>query len=126
MSISMGNPYGMSVGAYNMMTGGIESETAKSSLDVKAAKLEASLKGDLSKASDEELMEVCKSFESYLVEQVIKNTKSVLAPSEEDDNPYLSLFGDRLYESYAQQITERGEIGLAQQLYEAMKRDYKI
>ncbi len=119
MSISSLNPY-------SMMTGGIENETGKNSLDVKAAKLEATLSGDLSKATDDELMEVCKSFESYLIEQVIKNTKTALAPSEEDDNPYLELFGDKLYESYAEQITENGEIGLARQLYEAMKRDYKI
>ena len=31
---------------------------------------------------------------------------------------------DKLYKEYADQITEHGELGLAQKLYEAMKRDF--
>jgi len=78
----------------------------------------------LENASDEELMEVCKSFESYLLEKVLEKTKKTLTESEEEDSPYMTMFKDKLYGEYADQITENGELGLAQQLFEAMKRDF--
>ena len=78
----------------------------------------------LKNASDEELMEVCKSFESYLLEKVLEKTKKTLTDSEEEDSPYMNMFGDKLYQEYANQITEHGDLGLAQQLFEAMKRDF--
>lgn len=75
-------------------------------------------------ATDEELMDACKSFESYLVEQVFKNMeKTVMKSDEEEENDYLTQFNDILYEKYAEQVTERGELGIAQMLYESMKRN---
>lgn len=120
MSISIGNelnPFGSQYQA---------KATAKSS-ETQAEELKGRLtSANLSDSSDEELMNVCKSFESYLVEQVLTKTKKTLAASEEDENTYMKMFGDKLYQSYAEQITENGEIGLAQQLFEAMKRDIGI
>lgn len=110
--------------SYQSMLETFRKQGASSSTEAKAASLESKLSGDLAKATDDELMEVCKSFESYLVEQVLKSTKKALAPSEEDDNAYLSLFSDQLYGEYAKQITENGELSLARQLYEAMKKDF--
>lgn len=112
--------------AYQNMLNTYQTKADKSSSDAKAAALEQKLSGDLSNASEQELMDVCKSFESYLVEQVLKQAKETLAPSEEDENEYISMFSDNLYEAYAEQITENGEIGLAQQLFEAMKKDYNL
>lgn len=89
----------------------------------KTAQLENSLAKDIKTATDEELMESCKNFETYMIEQVIKQTKDALAKSEEDENEYMSYFGDMLYQSYAKDITESGQLGIAKQLYEAMKRD---
>ena len=66
----------------------------------RADSLEKSLKGDLSNASDEELMNVCKSFEAYLLEQVLTDVKEAIVPKQEKENPYLSMFGDKLYEEY--------------------------
>ncbi len=77
-----------------------------------------------SSATDEELMEACKSFESYMLEQVFKSMKSTVSKSEEEENnPYLSQFGDMLYEEYAKSATENQSYGLAQMLFEAMKRN---
>ena len=118
MSISIGNS------GYDSFISTLNIDNAKSKAS-EAASLESKLsKGNLKDASDEELMEVCKSFESYLVEKVLEKTKKSLANSEEDDSPYMNMFGDRLYQEYANQITEHGELGLAQQLFEAMKRDF--
>ncbi|MDD4111474.1 MAG: rod-binding protein [Herbinix sp.] len=72
--------------------------------------------------TDEELMEVCKSFETYLLEQVMKGMEKTI-PSEDKKNPYLENFGDMLYQEYAKSATENQELGLAQMLYESMKRN---
>ena len=119
MSISIGNS------GYDSFISTLNIDNAKSKAS-EAASLESKLsKGNLKDASDEELMEVCKTFESYLLEKILEKTKKTLTDSEEEENsPYMNMFGDRLYQEYADQITEYGELGLAQQLFEAMKRDF--
>ena len=87
---------------------------------VKTDQLQEKLKNN--SASDEELMEVCKSFESYLLEQVMKEMKKSVH-SDMDKNDYLEQFGDMLYEEYAKKATENEGLGLAQMLFEAMKRN---
>ncbi len=93
---------------------GLSKETAKTD------QLQEKLKNN--SASDEELMEVCKSFESYLLEQVMKEMKKSVH-SDMDKNDYLEQFGDMLYEEYAKKATENEGLGLAQMLFEAMKRN---
>lgn len=115
MSFSIQSDYGF----YNAAA-----QTASTS---KSSKLENqlsnTLSSDLKNASDEELMDACKSFESYMVQQVMKQVKNAVAKSDEDEGEYVSYFGDMLYEKYAADIVESGELGIAQQLYEAMKRN---
>lgn len=72
--------------------------------------------------TDEELMEVCKGFEAYLLEQVMKGMEKTI-PTEEKKNQYLDYFGDMLYQEYAKSATETQGLGLAQMLYESMKRN---
>ncbi len=92
--------------------------------DTKATKLQNKLSGiNNDSATDEELMEVCKEFEAYLVEQVFDRMKDAMTDSEEEESDYLSYFGDMMYQEYANTIAENGELGLAQQLYESMKRN---
>lgn len=88
-----------------------------------ASELETKLASNLEGATDEQMMDACKSFESYLVQQVMKQVKNSVAKSEEDEGEYMAYFGDMLYEKYAEDITESGELGIAQQLYESMKRN---
>ncbi len=77
-----------------------------------------------SSASDEELMEACKSFESYLLEQVFKGMeKTVMKDEDEKENDYLAQFGDMLYEKYAEDTAENQSVGIAQMLYDSMKRN---
>lgn len=94
-------------------------ENAKGS--AKANNLQKKLDNINSEAEDEQLMEACKSFEAYLVERMISAMEKTVPKNEENKNDYKSYFGDMLYQEYAQQITESGELGIAQQLYEAMK-----
>lgn len=96
-----------------------------SSLLSDSAKAE-NIKAALNKidATDEELMEACKSFESYLLEQVFKGMeKTVLKDEEEKENDYLVHFSDKLYEEYAREASKGPGIGLAQMLYDAMNKN---
>ena len=102
---------------------------------------------DFSKASDDELMEVCKDFESYFVEQMLKSmAKMSSVDGSNSDNIYASLFGvtedsdsgmntlssyfgDELMSSMADRVVENQSgkgLGIAQTLYEQMKRNYSV
>jgi len=106
LSIGSSTPYNL--------TPGMVSST------VSADDLETKLKSGTS--TDKELMDVCKSFESYMLEQVYKNMKKTV-PQDEDQGPYVEQFGDMLYEQYAKDTTENQSIGIAQMLYDSMKRN---
>lgn len=91
---------------------------------VKSEKLSSSLSNiEKGAATDEELMQACKEFETYLVEQVIKNTRSAMLNDEDSQGDYMKMFGDRLNQSYAEMITDTADLGIAQMLYESMKRN---
>ena len=102
---------------------------------------------DFSKATDDELMEVCKEFESYFVEQMLKSmAKMSSVDGSNSDNIYASLFGvtedsdsgmntlssyfgDELMSSMADKVVENQSgkgLGIAQTLYEQMKRNYSV
>lgn len=103
---------------------------------------------DLSSATDDELMSVCKDFESYFVEQMLKSMEKMSKiDSDDDDNSSLfssmagitgtsdsgmstlsSYFGGEMLSQLADSITESNGgkgLGLAQTLYEKMKRNYQ-
>ena len=106
---------------------------------------------DFSKASDDELMSVCKDFESYFVEQMLKSMeKMAKIDAYDDDNSSTSLFnsmasiggesdsamstlgsyfGDEMIKNYAELFTETNSgngLGIAQTLYQQMKRNYSV
>lgn len=89
----------------------------------KAKNIQSSLE-NLDHSSDEELMEVCKSFESYFLEQVFKSMEKTIMKDEDSstDSGYSSYFKDMLTQEYASNATEIGGYGIAQMLYESMKR----
>lgn len=78
---------------------------------------------DSSKATDDEMMNACKEFEAYMVEQVYKSMEKTIIKAEEDENEYETYFGDMRIQQYAQSVVDQGGIGLARQLYDAMKRN---
>jgi len=94
--------------------------------DRTASKISGLNTKDLKGSTDEELMDVCKQFESYFLEQVFKEMKKTVPQNEEMSNSSQSLqdyFGDELIKEYAAQSTDRQSLGLAQMLYEQMKRN---
>jgi flagellar protein FlgJ len=95
------------------------------------SQLEDSLKNtDYSTATEEELMDACKEFEAYFVEQVFKEVEKTIPKNEEDEDSYASqitdYFKDELIQEYSEQVSDSGSLGLAEQLYEQMKRNYGL
>lgn len=88
-------------------------------------KLEGALSNkDIKDSSDEELMDVCKDFESYFVQKVFEEMKKTVHSSD-DENSYMQYLGNIYTEGIADEVTKSGGIGLAKQLYESMKRNLK-
>ena len=94
-----------------------------------ASKISSLSSKDYSGASDEEMMSACKEFEEYLVEMVMKEvTKTVdIFGDGEESNGTLStqedLLKDQMVREMATKVTDTGDLGIAQKLYESMKRN---
>lgn len=95
-----------------------------------ASKLEETLNSDLSKATEEELMDVCKDFEAYFIEQMFKAMQKMVPESEENvsssTKQLKDYYKEQMTQSYAEQASESGGLGIAQILYEQMKRNYGL
>lgn len=92
-------------------------------------KLEGALKSDLENATDQELMDVCKEFEAYFTEQVFKAMDKMVPESEStsaSNSQLKDYFKGELIKEYAQASTEKNSLGIAQMLYEQMKRNYEV
>lgn len=99
-----------------------------SSAGQSASKLESQLETDYSKATDDELMDVCKQFESYFLEQVFKQMWKTVSQSEESGSnaTMMEYYRDQMFQKLASDSTEQNSLGLAQTLYEQMKRNYDL
>ena len=87
------------------------------------------LKTDYSKATDEELMNACKQFEAYFLEQVFKGMQKTVPEYQFSSSATSSLvdyYKDNMIQELAKQSTETNSIGLAQTMYEQMKRNYSM
>lgn len=94
-------------------------------------KLKQTIDGtDYSQASDDELLDACKQFESYFLEQVFKEMqKTVDVFKSEDSDPndnLVDFFRDNAIQELAATSTEVQGLGLAQMLFEQMKRNYNL
>ena len=92
--------------------------------------LENTLSNVTSEASDEELMDACKEFEAYFIEQIYKGMEKTIMRAEDESgtaSQYRDYFGDMQIQAYAKAATEQGDgVGLAKQLFEQMKRNYGL
>ncbi len=76
--------------------------------------------------TDDEMLDACKEFETYLWEQVIKSMKkSAEVFSDGNEDQTVSYFMDSAITETARQMTEQtmGSNSLAMQMYEQMKRN---
>lgn len=84
---------------------------------------------DYANATDEELMGACKQFEEYFVEMTLKEvfkTVDLFGMNESTSNAMSTskdLMKDSMVQTFAEKITEQSNLGLAEQLYESMRRN---
>lgn len=91
----------------------------------KVKKLSDDIKKVGENSTDEELMTACKSFEAYLLEQVLVKMEKMahIDEEKEKDNEYVSMFKDNFMKDMAVMMTEHTDLGIAKMLYESMKRN---
>lgn len=113
----------MEIGSINSAFVNTVSDNAKAASNDLTKKLDK----DMSGATDQELMDVCKEFEAYFIEQVFKNMKKSMIPQTESmsgaDATLKDFYEDKLMSEYAAGAAKQSENGLAQMLYEQMKRN---
>ncbi len=94
-----------------------------------ASKLESKLEGDFTKSTDAEMLDACKQFEAYFVEQMFKSMMATV-PKNEDSSSYatnmMDYYTDEMTKKLAEDTAEGNSLGLAQTLYEQMKRNYDL
>lgn len=95
----------------------------------KTDSLQSSALGLSSNSTEEELMEVLKDFESYFIEQMIKQMKETFTDEDEESSmasQYTDTFMDYAIEEVADLMLEEVGGSMTQQLFEQMKRNYNI
>ena len=84
--------------------------------------------------TEEDLMKACKEFEAYFVEQIFKGMEKTVMKADDESSTtsmYTDYFGDMRTQEYAKAAAKQSNgtgtgIGLANQLYEQMKRNYGL
>ncbi|MBE5964866.1 MAG: rod-binding protein [Lachnospiraceae bacterium] len=94
-------------------------------------KLDNTLSKDYTNSSDEELMEVAKEFEAYFLEQMFKSMQKMVPESEYTSSTTKTMteyYQEQLLSEYANNATETSDegVGIAQLIYEQMKRNYNL
>ena len=106
---------------------GVSNATTNSST-AKTDSLKNSVNGLSSNSSDEEMLEVLKDFESYFIEQMIKQMKETFTDDDESSvaSQYTDTFMDYAIEEIADKLLDEVGGSMTQQLFEQMKRNYSI
>ncbi len=104
---------------------------ASETQNASGAALKSKLQNVSGKTSDDELMEACKSFEAYFLEQIFKEMqKSVdsLKPDTGDKSTQtlVDYFRNETLQDICATSVDTQSNGFAQMLYENLKRNYDI
>ena len=107
----------------NKYYGGLMDNTV-SNMTIK--KVTDSIKKVKDDSTDEELMAACKSFESYMLEQVMAKMEQVahvFNDKDDKENQYVSMFKDTFIKDMSEKVTENTDFGIAKMLYDSMRRN---
>lgn len=92
--------------------------------------LKDTLNSDFTKATQDELMDACKEFEAYFVEQMFKSMQKMVPEStmsqSSSTKQLQDFYKDEMVKTMAESATEGTGLGIAQTLYEQMKRNYNL
>lgn len=76
---------------------------------------------------DEEMLDACKQFEAYMIQQMFKTMQEsakIFSDDEDDSTDYVNMFQDNYLSSIAEQMVNSGQgLGIAEQLYTSMKNN---
>lgn len=92
--------------------------------DQRLEKMKAYWKEKNKGTDDEQLMDACKQFEAYFVEQMFKEMWKTVPETEysfQSTGTMVDLYKDNMIQEMASMTTETGGLGLAHTLYEQMK-----
>ncbi|MCI6552197.1 MAG: rod-binding protein [Lachnospiraceae bacterium] len=85
---------------------------------------------DYSQSSEDELLAACKEFEAYFLEQIFKEMQKTVDVFKEDGSDpnenLVDFFRGNAVQELAATSTKTQGLGLAQMLYEQMKRNYNM
>lgn len=118
MSIAIGNVSSMLV-----------DQSANAENSNKANSLTNSANNLSSASTEEELKEVLRDFESYFIEQMLKEMKETFTDDEDEGtfaSQYTDLFMDNAIELIADELLDEVGDSMTKQLFEQMKRNYNI
>ena len=95
-----------------------------------AAKLKDQLNNrDYKNATKDELMDACKEFEAYFLEQMYKSMIKTIPQSEGMSSSNMTMmdyYKDQMVQNIAKETTDQNDMGLARMLYEQMCRNYGL
>ena len=103
----------------------LQTQKSNASLEKMKADLIEKNKG----SDDKQLMEACKQFESYFLEQVFKEMQKTVPETEYSSKAtgtMVDCYKDNMIQQIATMSTEKEGLGLAQMLYEQMKRNNEV
>nr|WP_300817614.1 rod-binding protein [uncultured Acetatifactor sp.] len=108
---------------------GMYADTYANAANQRAAGLQDKLKdADYARATDAELMDACKQFEAYFIEQMYKGMMKTIPTNENNSNytaTMMDYYKDQMVQAVAEETTnQNGGFGLAQMLYDQMKRNF--
>lgn len=117
----------MDIGNLSTYTNILSSQLNNGNVD----RLKGSLtSNNLEGKTDQELMDACKEFEAYFLEQVFKGMEKTVMKADDSSSASSStlvdFYKDEMYKKLAKQTTDTQSIGLAQQMYNQLKRNYSI
>jgi flagellar protein FlgJ len=118
----------MDFGSINNLNSKYMTDALNKKADQTARAAKDAASKDYSGADDKELMDVCKQFESYFIEQVLKEVKKTVPDTsfsqDSSTQNLVDYFMDETLQKVSENIQSQAGLGLAQQMYEQMKRNY--
>ena len=97
------------------------SDTYASAANQRASQLQSKISGaDYSRATDDELLDACKQFEAYFIEQMYKGMLKTIPESEETSNytsTIMDYYKDQMIQGMAEETSKQSGLGLAQMPY---------
>ena len=114
-------------GYTDLLTSQIRQDQAKQQYDkIRGALDKASAKAGSGEVQDSELMDACKKFEAYFLEQVMKEMDKTVPKHDYGDsaaNQLVDFYKEGAMRDMAEKVADGQELGLARQLYEQMARN---